>query len=838
MLRSFSHTLILLLLPFFAQAITLSGTVRNDIGEPIPWVRVYEENGTAGVFTDEQGQYQLELKPGSYRLVFRHLSYSTQVHPIDLRVDQVLNVELMPVDMQMEAVEITAGKKDPAYGIMAQVIDHKKDQLREFDTYQCESYIKVVLELDTLQGKDKLVGVPDSLEQDSGRVTLNFIESQSTTYFRAPGRYKSAVHAYRDFVKGGESSNLSAADGVDGSGGDYETERNNPYLFYLDVSDADFNFFQNLIYAPDLSDRPFISPLHATLWQLTYRYKLEERIYDGSRVLYRISVRPRNREGPHFKGELLIEDGTWDLLEVNLEAMPSTLIWFRRFALTHRYESLKDGRRILAEEQYSYEIKEGKKRLYGQATAVHSNHQPDLTFSKNFFNNELRRTDKEAFEKDSTFWEGIRPISLNRDEQAFIHVQDSINQYLQSPEYLRKSDSIYNHLSVLDFVLNGIAFRDRIHKMDYYVNSILEQTQPLGVGGYRHNLGGSAKKTFRRGTALKFTGDLDYGFNNRDVKGNGMLSFTYEPRKFGSAFVRFGDIYRVVNNQETFTNILSQNNFTQKTYYGAGHYIEVFNGFRLATAFEFAHYRSIDSLQLAGWTQDLFGENNIPRTFDPYKQLLLQVKMEYTPGQKYHMEPFRKVIIGSKWPTIFLEYEKAVPGILGAEMNYDFLEIGLRHEFRPGPFGVSRWTVRAGKYLQANNIQFTDFKFFRGSDPYLFANPLKAFQLLGPTISTINEYVEGHYLHDFGGTLIDKIPLLKRTPLQVTAGAGSLFIRDGGFFHSEVYAGLQLPFRIRKQRFKIGGYFATSYSNSTDAISAQFKYGLTFYNPIKNRWEY
>lgn len=839
--RRLFYLLWLLVFPSAAQAYLVSGTVSNDLGEPVPYVRVYEEGGKAGAFTDDTGHYQFDLPAGSWRIVFQHLSYSLQIHPLDVRENKVLDVRLDPTDLQLKAVEITSGKKDPAYDIIRQVIDSKKDHLYEFDSYQCETYLKVILEEDTLPGRNDLSIWEDSLfaeSVDTGRVTLNFIESQSTTYFQAPGKYKSLVHAYRDFAKGGEQALLDEADGVDGSGGDYESERNNPYLFYLNVSDADFNFFQNLVYAPDLSDRPLISPLHATLWQLTYRYKLEERIYDGGRVQYRILIKPRNREGPHVKGEILVEDGTWDLLKIDLEVMPSTLIWFRNFRLMHRYEHLPDGRRVLTEEQYTYSIKDGKSRLYGQAAALHSAHQPDVAFAKNFFNNELRRTDKEAFEKDSSYWASIRPISLLESEEKFIHVQDSINAHLRSPEYLRKSDSIFNHISLLDFLLNGIAFRDRVHKLDYYVNSVLEQVQPLGVGGYRHNLGGSVRKTFRRGTALRLSGDLDYGFNNSDIKGNGRLGFTYQPRKFGSAFIRFGDIYRVINNQETFTNILSRNNFTQKTYYGAGHYMEVFNGFRLATAFEYASYRSIDSLRLAGWTSDLFGENNIPQTFDPYRQLLLQVKISYTPGQKYHMEPFRKVIIGSKWPTFFLEYEKAVPGILQSEMNFDFLEVGLRHEFRPGPFGISRWTVRAGKYLQASKIQFTDYKFFRGSDPYLFANPLKAFQLLGPTISTTNEYMEGHYLHDFGGTLIDKIPLLRLTPLQVTAGAGSLFIRDGGFFHSEVYAGLQLPFRIRKQRFKIGGYFATSYSNHTDAISAQFKYGITFFNPIKNQWEY
>ena len=199
------------------------------------------------------------------------------------------------------------------------------------------------------------------------------------------------------------------------------------------------------------------------------------------------------------------------------------------------------------------------------------------------------------------------------------------------------------------------------------------------------------------------------------------------------------------------------------------------------------------------------------------------------------MEPYRKIIVGSKWPTFYAHYKKRFRVFFNSELNFDFLELGLNHEFVPGTFGISRWTVSAGKYLQADNIRFTDFKFFRGSDPFLFANPLRNFQLLGPTISTRNEYFRAHYLHDFGGFLMNKIPLLKRTPLQTTAGAATLFIKDGNFFHSEIYAGLQWPFRIRQQRFKPEA-ICELLQHHSNAIDAQVKVGITFFNPVKNRW--
>ena len=83
----------------------------------------------------------------------------------------------------------------------------------------------------------------------------------------------------------------------------YETPSHNPYLFYTDVSDADFNFYYNLIDAPDLSDRPLISPLSSTSWRLSYTFSLEDQFLEGGKVIYKIRVKPRlakllSKKGP------------------------------------------------------------------------------------------------------------------------------------------------------------------------------------------------------------------------------------------------------------------------------------------------------------------------------------------------------------------------------------------------------------------------------------------------------------------------------------------------------------------------------------------------------------
>lgn len=874
--------LFLLVTALPASAHLLKGKVTDQEGDAIPYANVYLENSSYGVVTNVKGEYFLELEKGNYKVVFQSLGYEKQVIEVEVPETQVLDVVLVGESLEMETVEVTAGRKDPAYAIMQKVIENKRNYVKQFDSYKCETYLKVSLERDTLLRKPKKVtkkqleararkeAEKDSLAQvaaamdtlDVGandttvaesdstvagndstkaveqRQKLNFIESWSTTNFRFPAQFKSEVHAYRDMTEkvGGGVYMEFNGEGMEVK--TYQPVPNNPYLFYTDPSDADINFYRNLVEAYDLGDRPFISPLSSTAWRVAYKYKLEEQFMEAGRVIYKIRVTPRLEHGPYFEGHIFIVDDIWAIKSVNLRIVPATLSFFNHFQVVHRYEQTADARWTLAQEDYYYTIKDGRDRYYGSTTALHNDYELDVEFPKRFFKNELRKVEDDARDKDAEYWDSRRPITLKQAEVDFVIRRDSINMHHKSPEYLHRKDSIYNKLKWSDPLFNGITWRKREKGMSYFIQPLITQVRPFGVGGYRHALGGYVAKDFKSFNRLIVDGELDYGFKNNDPRGRAKVSYTYNPKKLASGYVRYGNSYTMVNNFATFASIFARGNFINSIYYGAGHEIEVFNGVKLKTGILFADRKAIDQLELAEWSQELFGEDNQPQGFDLFREAKIDIQLEITPGQKYISEARRKIVLGSKWPTIKLQWKKAIPGIFDSKINYDFVSVSATDEFRPGTLGISRWAARAGTFLQDQNLRFTDYTFFRGSDRYFFMNPLKAFQSLGPTISTPNAFFSANYLHDFGGALIDKIPLLNRTPLQLTGGGGILLIEDGNFFHSEVYGGVQLPFRIKGQRFKLGAYYVTSYSTEENAIGGQWKFGITFFNSFKNQWEY
>lgn len=813
-----------------SHAWNVTGRVVDTDGAPIAYARVYAKGTTFGAISQEDGQYSLRLPGGMYELLVTHESHQPYRQTLIINSDTQLDITLSVRVRNLDSVEIRAGKKDPAYAIIKQMIEHKKAYKQQFTTYRAKTYHKNTLRADTLPKANdpEMTGVKSGMDA--------FVESRSTVFFEAPNKYKTVVDAYRNLTPGKGTDGIQISFGAEGGGG--VTEAGNPYLFYQDVAEANFNFYDNLMLAEGLSDRQLVSPLHSTLWQLSYRYHLDSTYLQDGKVHYRISIKPRNSQGPYFTGSFVVVDREWAFRSISVSLPSNTMPFFKAFEINHRYEPYGDGRWLLGEETYTYKINEGRIRYKGVAQVVYQDYELDVEHPKRFFQNETRRMEADALEKDSTYWIDNRLVNLNEQEAIFAQKRDSAIAYHSSIEYLQEQDSIYNHIGVWDILLNGTTWRNRVKQMEYYINPVIAQVVPLGIGGYRHNLEWSVKKTFRRGKAIRVSPNINYGVANQDIRGGATIWYGYNPHRFARFFVKGGNVYTMINQWATLANIFSRGNFINKIYVGGGNGIELVNGLQFDLNFDFADYRAIDELELAAWSEELFGENNQPRSFENFREFLIEVKLRYTPGQRYQTEPYRKLVLGSKWPTFTLKYKKAIPGFFNSSIDYDYVGLDVKHKIRPGGLGIADWTFSFGTFVNQRNLMFTDYNFFRGGDPFLLVAPLSEFQLLGPTLSTPNEFLEGHYYHDFQGSLIDQIPLLKLLPIQVSAGAGTLYIRDQNLLHNEIFAGINVPLRIKRQRFKIGAFYATSYTNNEQAVSSGFKFGVSFYNNVKRQWEY
>ena len=197
----------------------------------------------------------------------------------------------------------------------------------------------------------------------------------------------------------------------------------------------------------------------------------------------------------------------------------------------------------------------------------------------------------------------------------------------------------------------------------------------------------------------------------------------------------------------------------------------------------------------------------------------------------------RKIVLGTNYPTVNLIYRKGTPKLFQSEVNFDYLELGINDEFSIPHLGKSKWNVQLGSFLNKKNLRVIEWKYFRGSDPGFFSNPLSSFQLLGPTLFTDNSFLRANYVHSFEGNIFNKIPLISKLGFQLSGGMASLIIPDIDFQHIEAFIGISRPFKIWGGLVKFGIFFSSSI-NSTNGTNFEIKFGANGYNSMRNQWDY
>jgi hypothetical protein len=74
--------------------------------------------------------------------------------------------------------------------------------------------------------------------------------------------------------------------------------------------------------------------------------------------------------------------------------------------------------------------------------------------------------------------------------------------------------------------------------------------------------------------------------------------------------------------------------------------------------------------------------------------------------QKYIDRPDLNYILGSKYPTFFVNYSKGIADILDSDVDYDKLEGGVEDEIRLGMLGSLSYYGVYGKFLNSNRALF------------------------------------------------------------------------------------------------------------------------------------
>ena len=109
-----------------AQKATLKGTLTDSkTNETLIGVNISVENSTIGTTSNEEGNYELELEPGNYKIVFSYVGYDNIIKSITMKANhsQSLNVAMGELQSMLDELVVTSSKFERKIGEESVSID-------------------------------------------------------------------------------------------------------------------------------------------------------------------------------------------------------------------------------------------------------------------------------------------------------------------------------------------------------------------------------------------------------------------------------------------------------------------------------------------------------------------------------------------------------------------------------------------------------------------------------------------------------------------------------------------------------------------------------------------
>lgn len=788
MLRRLLFVAIFFLLSNDLFSFTINGQVTDKTGEPLPYANVYIKGTTRGTTTNLDGKYFLPVNPGEYTIVFKFLGYKVDEKNITVNDKDIeLNVVLSPENYNLKEVVIKASDEDPAYAIIRNAIKKRKLYLEQVNAFSCNVYIKGMQRLSKYPKKIFGVTVDFGGMLDSTTGVVYLSESVSQYNFEKPDHIKEVMISSK----------------VSGS---------NKAFSYNRASDMYFNFYENNVGRGGLSDRGFISPIAGNAL-FYYHYKYLGAFTENGLTVDKIEVIPKRRFDPVFKGNIYIVEDSWRIHSTELLLTKEAQIDFVDTISIKQIHVPVEGHPDIwmpVSNRFDFIFSAFGFEGGGTYVGVNSDYNVNPKFEKGYFGGEVMKVNEDANKRDSSYWNNIRPIPLSEMEKKDYVKKDSIAMLRESKPYLDSLDRISNKFSFGKIILSGYNYRERYKKQSFTFSPLLQNVQFNTVEGLNLSLQMDYSKTFEKRRRISFEPYIRYGFSNKHFNSDLGISYYYNRVKFASVKIRGGSAVSQFNNENPISELIntSYTLFTERNYMKIyekrfaeiKHSIELINGVYLTTGIEWArripmkntNYYSFKNFENRWFTSnDPTNKSENKLGFEQNESLTFSAETKIKIKQKYISRPDNKIIEGSPYPTIFVNYRKGIKNILESDVDYDFIKTGLEDEIWLGLLGTSSFKIAYGNFLTKKKLYYMDVQHFNGNQTIFSSFRLNDFQVLDYySNSTVSESYEAHVEHNFSGFIFNKIPLLRKLKLDEIVSFHYLHI-NGLDDHYEIGYGLE-----------------------------------------------
>ncbi|MCX6337939.1 MAG: DUF5686 family protein, partial [Bacteroidetes bacterium] len=356
--------LMVLLVNSSIHASVISGSIRQKNGQLLPFASILIKGNSKGTTANSKGFYSMNLEPGTYVLVVKHIGYQSVEKSIKiLAADQLVDFEMEAQQYNLKEVIIKSGGEDPAYAIIRNAIAQRLVHLNEIKRFECDVYLKGQLQLRDYPKKfmGKAVDFEDG---DTSKRKMIFLSESIAKYsFEEPNKKKIEVLSTK--VSG-------RSDGFGFS---------NPQII---------SFYENIIsIGRSLNPRGFISPIANSALNF-YRYKFEGSFFENGKEFSRIKVIPKRKYEPLFSGYITIVENEWRIQSLQLTLVKEQQMQLVDTLVIEQLYVPIDKNKWVIKSQVIYPS--GKFfgfNFFGNFLQVYDHFNVNPKFSKNFFNNTI-----------------------------------------------------------------------------------------------------------------------------------------------------------------------------------------------------------------------------------------------------------------------------------------------------------------------------------------------------------------------------------------------------------------------------------------------------------------
>jgi hypothetical protein len=808
---------------------TLSGSITDSSGNPIPYATVYIQELQHGTTANAMGNYELKLDKGTYTVFYQSLGYNQDFRQITLSGQPVVrNISLTVQYFQIPEVSITSSKEDPAYSIMRKAIARAPYYLNAVQHYQAEVYLKGTVVVNNIPRLMRKAFKANDAQIREGDKYL--IESHNEIEFNAPDKYVHRLIAIQ--------SNFPS-----------ETESVSP-----------MNYIQASFYEPVIADIA-ISPLSPNAFA-HYRFSYQGATLQGQFVINKIQVIPRRKSQQTFSGTIYIIEDLWCIHSLDLEN--ENLIGKVRvrqvytpvqddfwMPVSHKFDVGFSMVGIKADIGYGSSVKYSEIRTNPSFAAlpvintIHAINPSDtvtpvkskteiemekLLAREDISNRdmvklskliekeaettgqtrdtkrdlEIVETTKYIIEEDATkkspdFWKDIRPIPLAEDEQGQIKLTDTLKGDLKE---VRTSNELTIGVSAgksspftrsVRTMLSGKTWRIDSNRVSINFGGLaaLDNFSFNSVDGFKYDVNFRFSKRWDNGLSFSIYPEIGYAFSRKAPFYNVNSTLNYNRKSDAYFWLRTGDNTRDFNNYgsvnkfiNSASSLIFKENYSRlyrMNFWAAGHRSEIANGVYLDisagtewrgvldNSTEFSLFNR-DKLYHPNITENKLIDKVLYPAYYPVSHRNYKIVADITilPFQRYRMVNDRKIPVGSNYPTINLALIYGLNKIEGEHKPFGRVTASVSHSKETGPMAELYWKVRSGFIVSNDSLPFQDFFHFNTQPlPVHLTGYRDAFFLPGfYTLATDSWFAEGHLRYTNPYLLVKYLPLLSNTLMR------------------------------------------------------------------------